>query len=150
MGHELHVRLFIALNLFGWGLALGLGGWAERIVTAIMLAGAAASIVVVSPLATHFTHVETGMTIVDGAMLIAFFHVAHRMKKAWLIWMTGLQLLIVLSHFPILLRPIITPEGYIMINGLWPWLMMFLLIGATIRSVWQRKRRGIGIFSPDS
>lgn len=114
-----------------------------------MILGAALSVAVAPPLGAAFGSLEAGLAVIDVAMLIAFVALAHKSKEAWLIWLSGFQLLIILSHFPILLRPLITPEGYVMINGLWPWLMMFALVSVTARRIWLRRKRGIGIFSRD-
>jgi hypothetical protein len=138
---ELHNQLFIVIILFGWGLALAAGSRTERLTTAIMIAGAILSVVAVPPLAPAFGSLEIGLAAVDAVMLISFLLLAHRSKEAWLIWMSGLQFLVVLSHFPILLRPLITPEGYVITNALWPWLMMLILIGVTIRSIRSRSAR---------
>ena len=139
---ELHVQLFIAFSLFGWGFALSCGDKAERAVTIVMIVGALLSILALPvSMAMRFEHLERGVAVADTVMLLGLVDVAHRYKKAWLLWMAALQFLTLLSHFPILMRRLITPEGYVITSALWSWLMMILLVGATAIT-WRTGRRG--------
>src|ERR1700749_1848240 len=141
MGHELHVQLFAVLCLFGWGYALFRGDWPERVRTLLLMGASWLRVIAVSPGNDSFTHVEWRIAAVDGLLFFAFVLLAIFSRRSWLIWMTSFQLLILLSHFPILVRPIVAPESYTIVAGLWPWIMMPFLIFATHNSWLKRRRR---------
>jgi hypothetical protein len=139
MGHELHVQLFTVLCLFGWGYALFRGDWPERLGALLLIAASVLSVLVVTPGNGKFTHVEWRVASIDGLLFAAFAALAILSRRSWLIWMASFQLLILISHFPILVRHVIAPESYTIVVGLWPWIMMPILIGAT--QLASRRRR---------
>ncbi|MDH7639228.1 hypothetical protein [Sphingomonas oryzagri] len=144
MPHELHTQLFLVTMLFGWGLALTIGKAAERTVTGILIVGASLSILALPvSMAARFQHLEWSAAAVDGLLLAALLGAAHHFKAGWILWMTAFQFMIILSHLPILFRPLISSESYVASTALWSWLMMLTLIQATGRNWLSRRQTGI-------
>jgi hypothetical protein len=137
---QLHVYLFLMLCLGGWVYAIGRGGAVERCGALILIAGCLLTGIVAPPIGQHFHRMEVGIACVDLLILVALATLAVRSRRPWTIWMASLQAVDVLSHIPILLRPIVMPEAYTILQGLWAWPMMLLLITATYRHQQRRKR----------
>ena len=138
---ELHAQLFIVFWLFSCGLAFAVGRRSERIVALVILLGVLLSALALpSRMASRFLHIEQEVMIIDCAMAVCFGFIAHHFRENWLIWITAFQILVVASNFPILLRPLVSPESYVTISALWSWIVVLLLLQASIKQ-WRQKRR---------
>ena len=142
---QLHNYAYAILFLFGIVYACVRGGAPERVGAAIIFIGNVLTILVASPWHTHFDRVEVGMALVDGLMLIAFVPLMVKANRVWPIWMTSVHGLGFLSHIPILLNPLVVPQAYMILQGVWGWPMMALLIGGTRHHRLRIRRNGTDI-----
>jgi hypothetical protein len=142
---QLHNYLYAILFLFGIVYAAVRGGAPERVGAAIIFIGNILTILVVSPWQTQFDSVEVGVAVVDGLMLIAFVVLMMKANRVWPIWMTSVHGLGFLSHIPILLGPLVLPQAYVILQGMWGWPMMALLIGGTRAHRLRIRRNGTDI-----
>src|SRR4051794_41943178 len=70
----------------------------ERYAGAIMIVGAAATHLAISPLRQRFGVVETPVMMVDIAVFAGFLWIALRSQRFWPMWIAGLQLTAILGH----------------------------------------------------
>lgn len=124
-----HILLFDILMLAASLYALGWGGAPERL---YVLMSAVALYVTIHVHHDHFLKLEVGVFLVDLAFFCALYVLSLFSTRFWLIWMTGLQGLCVLSH-AVILAPIPAAFGYAVLEQFWAWPMEILLIVATVR-----------------
>ena len=111
--------LFAAL-LFGCLLyTLARGGWPERAGALLLIAGSLLTLAVNSPLPARYADVETGILIVDVAVLLGFLALALFTDRYWPLWTTALQLLVVLAHLARLGDPEMMRNGYGFLMAAW-------------------------------
>ncbi len=142
---QLHNYLYAILFLFGIVYAAARGGPPERVGAAIIFIGNILTILVVSPWQTQFDSVELGIALVDGLMLIGFVVLMKKANRVWPVWMTSVHGMGFLSHIPILLGPEVVPQAYTILQGVWGWPMMALLIGGTRHHRLRIRRNGTDI-----
>jgi hypothetical protein len=127
------VILFICFALFATAYAFTRGGRPERAIAAIDWIGFLATWAVVSPLSRRFHGAEIGVAVVDTACLVAMAWVAIRNDRSWTLWVAAMQLVVVLSHLAMWLKPVHIPHYYKNSVQLWIYPQLALLALGTLR-----------------
>jgi hypothetical protein len=123
--------LFWTLLALTCGYAFYRGGRYERIVAAVCIVGAFATVAVNSPLNRMYAHVESGALLVDLAVLSAFIAVALQSDRFWPLWVAGLQLTTSVAHFLKALDPHLIPQAYGLAVRFWGYpILIILAVGA--------------------
>jgi hypothetical protein len=118
--------LLLASAFFAWRR----GGKAERMGSAIMVAGAALSMAAVAELANRFHSAEIGLFFVDLAVLAAFWALMLRSNRYWPIWASAFQLAGIMTHFAAFVTPHLLPASYAILQGLWAYpIIIVMLLG---------------------
>ncbi|MEO7634798.1 MAG: hypothetical protein ABIS38_04005 [Sphingomicrobium sp.] len=124
-------RILLALIVL---YALVRGSRDERQVAIICLAGAAATTMVLSPMAERFQGLESPVLLVDLMVLTGFVMVALRSHRFWPLWVAGLQLTTIVAH---LLKGIdidLLPRAYAAALNFWAYPIIFILALGTYRA----------------
>lgn len=108
------------------------GGWPERLAMAILVADFQLSHWVIKPIVSRYSGVEHAMLIVDLSAFLALYAMSLLSSRYWPIWMAALQGCVVASHVNGL-RTDVVPFAYGNIVALWSYLLLGLLIVATVR-----------------
>jgi hypothetical protein len=125
--------------------ALLRGGRPEKAAALVLLAGSAMTWVMASPLGLRFTGVETGVLLVDLAVLAGFTAIALRSDRTWPLWLTALQLIGTLAHAARLADLALPPVAYGIVMAMWSYPMM-LTIALGVRG----RQRMVKMVSADS
>ena len=124
--------LIFAALLFGcFFYALARGGWPERTGILILMIGSVLSAVANSPLQERYASVEIGIFLVDAGMLAAYLALALATDRYWPLWITALQLLVVLAHLAKLADPDMLRNGYGFIMAVWSYPQIIIMALAT-------------------
>lgn len=107
--------LLVACTLY----ALARGGRPERLGALTMFAGCVLTLAVNSPLSVRYASVEMAILVIDAIMLAIFAAVALFSDRYWPIWVTALQLLVVLAHIAKLADPEMLRNGYGFVMAVW-------------------------------
>jgi hypothetical protein len=132
-----HQYIFRALLIVSCGYALWRGRSDERIVALVCLGATLASRVVFSPLSVRYTGVETGLLIIDVAVLASFVLVALRSPRFWPLWVAGLQLTTSMAHLMKAIDIDLLPIAYGAAIALWSYPILIILAVGT----WRGHRR---------
>jgi len=109
-----------ALLLFGCTFhALARGGRPEQIGAVTMFIGCFLTLAVNSPLTVRYASVELAILAVDAAMLAIFLALALSSDRYWPLWVTALQLLVVLAHVAKLIDREMLRNGYGFVMAVW-------------------------------
>lgn len=108
------------------------GGRPERLAMVILIADFQLSHWMIKPLASRYNGVEHAMLLVDMAALVALYALSLVSSRYWPAWMAALQGCVVAGHVNGL-RPDILPFAYGNIVALWSYLLLGMLIIATLR-----------------
>ena len=109
----------------------------ERLVAAICIAASIASVAVMSPLGSRYSHVEAGVLAVDLATFIGFTLVALRSERFWPLWVAGLQLTTLMAHAFKLGRIDLMPLAYAAAARFWVYPIFLIIVIGT----WRTSRR---------
>ncbi|HEX8256595.1 MAG TPA: hypothetical protein VF589_03110 [Allosphingosinicella sp.] len=110
--------------------ALWRGGKWEKLGALTLLAGSILTLIAVSAASRRFADVETGILLVDAAVLAAFLAIALRSDRYWPLWTAALQLIGLLGHFAKLADLEMPRNGYGFLQAFWSYPMMLtILIG---------------------
>lgn len=136
--------LYWTLLTLTCGYAFSRGRADERIVAAVCVAASLLTAVVLSPLHSRYTGVESGELAIDIATLGVFVFVALRSDRFWPLWVAGLQLTTSMSH---LLKAVdlgLVPKAYAAAEKFWSYPILVILVIGTWRSHRrvQAQRRG--------
>ena len=110
----------------------------ERTVAAICVIASIASVAVISPLSSRYSHMEAGVFLVDFATFIAFTFVALRSERFWPLWVAGLQLTTLMSHAFKLGRLDLMPQAYAAAARFWVYPIFVIIVIGTWRSYRRR------------
>ena len=133
-------RIFLVLVVL---YALFRGSRDERHVALICLVGAIATTLVLSPLASRFSGVETRVALVDVAVFGGFLAVALRSERFWPLWVAGLQLTTIMGHALKGVDSSLFPRAYAASLNFWAYPIVLILAIGTWRSHHRRKRAQI-------
>ena len=110
----------------------------ERMVAAICVIASIASVAVISPLSSRYSHMEEGVFLVDFATFVAFTFVALRSERFWPLWVAGLQLTTLMSHAFKLGRLDLMPQAYAAAARFWVYPIFVIIVIGTWRSYRRR------------
>jgi len=134
-----HQYFFRALLIASCGYALWRGRSDERIVAIVCIAATSASRLAFSPLSVRYTGVETGLLLIDVAVLGAFVFVALRSPRFWPLWVAGLQLTTSMAHLMKAIDEKLLPIAYGAAIALWSYPILVILAIGTWRGHMRRK-----------
>jgi hypothetical protein len=133
-----HQYFFRALLILSCGYALWRGRSDERIVALVCLGATLASRLAFSPISVRYNSVETGLLIIDMAVLTSFIYVALRSQRFWPLWIAGLQLTSSMAHLMKAIDENLLPLAYGAAIALWSYPILIILAIGT----WRGQRRG--------
>lgn len=93
-----------------------------------------------SPLVDRFSSVELGVLVVDSLALLAFIHIALRSERFWPLWVAGLQLTTMMSHFMKAIRIDLMPQAYAAAERFWVYPIFMAIVIGTWRGHQRRLR----------
>jgi hypothetical protein len=121
------------------------GGKWERLGALTLLAGSILTLIAVSAASRRFADVETGILLVDAAVLAAFLAIALRSDRYWPLWTAALQLIGLLGHFAKLADLEMPRNGYGFLQAFWSYPMMLtILVGTWNQHRARRRDQGRG------
>ena len=132
-----HQYVFRILLLATCGYALWRGRSDERIVALVCLVATLASRLAFTPLNVRYTSIETGLLLIDLAVLAAFVFVALRSPRFWPLWVAGLQLTTSMAHLMKAIDQTLLPMAYGAAIALWSYPILIILAIGT----WRGHRR---------
>ncbi len=121
------------------GYALWRGHRDERIAATACLAAAIATRFAISPISTRYAGIETGLLVIDLAMLATFVWIALRSDRFWPLWVAGLQLTMTMAHLLKAIELDLMPNAYAAAALFWSYPILLILAVAT----WRGRRRGL-------
>ena len=117
-------------------------GQAEsRIAAVICVVASIASMIVMSPLAGRYSRVESGVFIVDVAVLIGFTAIALRSDRFWPLWVAGLQLTTIIAHLFKVAEIDLVPHVYAAAARFWVYPIFLIIVIGTYRTHRRRTQR---------
>lgn len=126
--------LFWTLLVLTCGYALWWGRSDERIVASACLLASIATRFTVSPLTERYTSVETGLLVIDIALLATFVTIALRSQRFWPLWIAGLQLTNSMAHLMKAVEVDLLPRAYAAAAVFWAYPILIILAIGTWRS----------------
>ena len=84
-----------------------------------MFIGCVLTLAVNSPLSERYASVEVAILVIDATMLAIFAAIALTSDRYWPLWVTALQLLVVLAHIAKLADPEMLRNGYGFVMAVW-------------------------------
>ena len=130
-------QLFWAILLLIWVYAYWRGRRDERFAASVCLLASVITHFVISPIAVRYKGVETGLLLIDAAVLIAFIAIALRSERFWPLWVAGLQLTTSMSHFLKAFDFTLMPRAYAAAAVFWSYPILFIIAFGT----WRHQRR---------
>lgn len=115
----MRMALFALLLFACTFYALARGGRPERIGAVTMFVGCFLTLAVNSPLSERYASVEVAILVVDAVMLGIFAALALSSDRYWPLWVSALQLLVVLAHVAKLADPEMLRNGYGFVMAVW-------------------------------
>ena len=110
----------------------------SRIAAAICGAASIASVIVMSPIAGRYSHIEAGVFAVDLAVLAGFTAIALRSDRFWPLWLAGLQLTTILAHIFKAVDFQLVPQIYAAAARFWVYPIFLIIVIGTWRSQHRR------------
>lgn len=107
-----HVLLFLVLLVLCSTYSIARGGTPERIGTAILLAGIAATALVARVQSERFLTVEAGILLVDLAVCAAYLALALKADRFWPMGSAAVIGIGVLAHLAFWAAPTLIPKVY--------------------------------------
>lgn len=132
--------LYLALLIVTCGYAFARGRGDERTSGAVCIAASILTPILLSPLTARYTHIESGVLLIDGAVLAAFTLVALRSDRFWPLWLAGLQLTTTLAHLLKAIEFELVPYAYAAAGRFWGYPILLVLAVGTWRGHQRRMR----------
>ena len=129
----LYFACLIALTAYAWQR----GGREERWGAFLLLGGSLLTLLAGSPAGRRFVDVETGILLVDIAVLLGFLALALLSDRYWPLWTAALQLIGLLGHLAKLADLDMPRNGYSFLQAFWSYPMMLTIAIGT----WRHHRR---------
>ena len=126
--HILYGILLWAVCLY----AFRKGGRGERLAAAGILAATYLTVLVISPAAVRFHHLEAAVVMVDVALFALLLLISLQTEKFWPLWLVAMQGLTILSHLAPYV-PHMVPWAYQRASVVWIYPMLIILGFATRR-----------------
>lgn len=118
------------------------GAAPERIGISILIVGSILSVLSANAYPLRFQHMETGVFLVDLAVLVAYVALALRADRYWPIWVSGFHLVGVATHAAMAASPDVVPRAYAMAQSFWGYPMLAAMIAGTWRHCGRVSRYG--------
>jgi hypothetical protein len=134
--------IYYSLLGLACGFALWRGGGPERVVALLFVAASIASDNAYAIGNDKYLNVELGVLVIDLALLASLALVMLRANRFWPIAMVSLHGLGVVAHWVRAQEPGMIPPTYNALLSLWSYPMLLILVVATIRHRWRRRRNG--------
>jgi hypothetical protein len=131
---------FWSLLLASSALAWRFGGRTEKAGSAIMVLGAALSLVVVSELGRRFHSLEIGLLFADFAVLAGLWALMLRSKGYWPIWACAFQLSSLVTHLAVTVASHQVVKGYAVLQGFWAYPIIIAMLLGVLSNINARKR----------
>jgi nicotinamide riboside transporter PnuC len=128
------------------GYAFYRGQSESRLAASICVIASLASMIVVSPLG--YARVESGIFIVDVAVLVGFTVIALRSDRFWPLWIAGLQLTTIIAHLFKVVDLDLLPKVYAAAARFWVYPIFLIIVIGTWRSHQRRRRERDGLAFP--
>ncbi len=136
----MRMALFALLLFACTFYALARGGRPERIAAVTMFVGCFLTLAMNSPLSVRYASAEIAILAVDAVMLGIFATLALRSDRYWPLWVTALQLLVVLAHVAKLIDPEMLRNGYGFVMAVWSYPQLLAIALGTRAHDRERKR----------
>lgn len=132
--------LMLPKQLF-WAILLSICAYAwlrgrteERIAATTCLLATIATHFVISPLHERYTEVETGLLLIDLAVLASFVAIALVSSRFWPLWAAGLQLTVSMSHMLKGIDLALLPKAYAAAAVFWSYPILLVILVGTWRT----------------
>lgn len=133
---------FLVLLILSTFYAALRGGRPEQIGAATLFAGAWVSTLAVHPQGMRFYHVESGILLIDLAILGVFLWLSVRSTRFWPLWITAMLAAEVVVHIGLIVAPNVHWKAYMDATAIWGWIAQLVLIAATWRTRQRQKKLG--------
>ena len=110
------------------------GGTESRLAATICVVASVASLVLASPWANSYSRIESGIFIVDMAVLVGFTAIALRSDRFWPLWIAGLQLTTIIAHLFKVIDLDLLPAVYAAAARFWVYPIFLVIVIGTWRS----------------
>lgn len=131
--------LFWSILLLTFGYALWRGRSDERTAATVCVAASVATRFAISPLGDRYSDLESGLLLIDLAVLAAFVAIALRSQRFWPLWISGLQLTNSLSHLMKAVNFDLMPRAYAAAAIFWSYPILLIILAGT----WRGHRRAL-------
>jgi hypothetical protein len=109
----------------------------ERFAATVCILASVASVIAISPLTSRYSHVESGVFLIDVLTLAAFTVLALRSDRFWPLWIAGLQLTTLVAHALKAVQLDLLPQAYGAAARLWVYPIFLIIVVGT----WRGHRR---------
>lgn len=106
----------------------------ERMAAIICIVATLATRLVLSPQASRYSGVETGVVLVDMIALAGFVAIALRTDRFWPLWVAGLQLTTLVAHVLKAIQIDLVPHAYGAAARFWVYPIFLIIVVGTWRS----------------
>ena len=130
---QLFWAIVVAICAYAWWR----GRSEERIAATTCLLATVATHFVISPLHERYTEVETGLLLIDLAVLAAFLAIALVSSRFWPLWAAGLQLTVSMSHMMKGIDLALMPKAYAAAAVFWSYPILLIIVVGT----WRTRRK---------
>lgn len=127
---QLFWAIVILICVYAWMR----GRTEERIAATTCLLATIATHFVISPLHERYTEVESGLLIIDLAVLAAFVAIALVSSRFWPLWAAGLQLTVSMSHLLKGIDLALMPKAYAAAAVFWSYPILLVIVVGTWRT----------------
>jgi hypothetical protein len=124
-----------------WGIVILICAYAwlrgrseERMAATICLVATIATHFLISPLHQRYTGVETGLLVIDMAVLAGFVAIALVSNRFWPLWAAGFQLTVSMSHMMKAVDFDLLPKVYAAAAIFWSYPILLVIVVGTWRS----------------
>lgn len=132
---------FLMFLVLTFGYALWRGRSDEKIAATVTLVATIATRVAVSPQTVRYAGVETGLLVIDAAVLLAFVAIALRSPRFWPLWAAGLQLTSSMAHLMKALDADLPPRAYGAAAVFWAYPILLVIVIGTWRTHRRNRRQ---------
>lgn len=109
----------------------------ERLAAMVCIVATAATHGLMLAIGETYSRVEIGLLGVDAAALLAFIYIALRTERFWPLWVAGLQLTTLFSHFLKAVQLDLMPQAYAAAAKFW----VYPIFLAIVIGTWRTHRR---------
>lgn len=125
--------LYLATLLGVSAIVLPHGHQDARWGIAVILVGSVASYVAQLQIPPDWTSGRWALMLVDTIVLLGLGMIAMRSKRFWPLWIAAFQLIAVTTHLVMLIEPDQVLQAYAILQGLWAYPMLIVLLVTTLR-----------------